>query len=83
MTETNRAPVFVHCQHGSARTGTMCAIYRVAVGGWTKEEAIWEMTEGGFGFHPEWKNLVRYVRHLDIERIRKLGGLAAHSSQPF
>lgn len=38
-------------RHGSDRTGTMCALYRIAVQGWSKEDAIREMTAGGFGFH--------------------------------
>ncbi len=47
----------VHCQRGADRAGTMCVLYCVAVQGWTKEEAIREMTEGGFGFYEIWKNL--------------------------
>jgi protein tyrosine phosphatase (PTP) superfamily phosphohydrolase (DUF442 family) len=60
-------PVFVHCLHGSDRTGMMCALYRVAYERWTKEEAIFEWTEGGFGFHGLFKHLVRYFEKLDIE----------------
>ena len=68
-------PVFVHCQWGADRTGMMCAIYRIACNGWTKDEALAEMTRGGFGFHPEWTNLIEYVRKLDIDRIAKQAGL--------
>ena len=64
-------PVFVHCQHGSDRTGTMIAIYRIAVQGWTKREAIDEMTKGGFGFHPMWKNLIAYVENVDVESLKR------------
>ena len=45
-------PVLVHCQHGSDRTGTMVAIYRIAFESWTKAQATDEMINGGFGFHP-------------------------------
>ena len=76
VADKDRTPVFVHCQHGADRTGTMCAIYRMAVQGWTKEEAIDEMTNGGFGFHKIWQNLVRYVRNLDVEHIKKQAGLS-------
>src|SRR4030042_3868966 len=51
VTDPNRTPILVHCQRGADRTGTMCALYRIAVQGWGKEEAIAEMTEGGFGFY--------------------------------
>jgi protein tyrosine/serine phosphatase len=76
VADTNRAPVFVHCQHGADRTGTMCAIYRVAVCGWTKDEAIQEMTQGDFGFHKTWQKLVQYIRNLDIERLKREAGMA-------
>jgi protein tyrosine phosphatase (PTP) superfamily phosphohydrolase (DUF442 family) len=74
-TDKNRGPVFVHCQHGADRTGTMCAIYRVAVCGWTKQEAIEEMTKGGFGFHPIWTNLPEFIENLDIEAVKKKAGI--------
>lgn len=63
-------PVLVHCRHGSDRTGTMIAIYRVAYQGWTKAEAKDEMIGGGFGFHPLWQNLLRYIDELDIDAIK-------------
>ena len=74
-TDTNRQPVFVHCQHGADRTGLMCAVYRVAVCGWTKAEAIREMTQGGFGHHTIWTNLVKFIQDLDIDAIKKEAGI--------
>jgi protein tyrosine phosphatase (PTP) superfamily phosphohydrolase (DUF442 family) len=78
-TDKSRTPVFVHCQYGADRTGTMCAIYRIAVCGWSKEEAIREMTEGGFGFHKAWQNLVRYIEGLDVEKLKRQAGLNVSS----
>jgi protein tyrosine/serine phosphatase len=78
VTDANSTPVFVHCQHGSDRTGTMCAIYRIAVQGWSKDEAIEEMTKGSFGFHEIWANLVDYIRNLDIEKIKQEAGIPIH-----
>ena len=69
------APVLVHCQHGSDRTGTMLAIYRMAVQGWSKEQAIRELKEGGYGYHTMWFNLPRYLRRLDINRLKREAGL--------
>jgi len=57
-------PMFIHCQHGSDRTGTMCAVYRVKVMAWPKEAAIREMLHGPFGFHRIWNNLPKFVSKL-------------------
>ena len=75
VTDSKRTPVLVHCQHGADRTGTMCAIYRVAVEGWTKDEALREMTAGGFGFHKIWEDLPVWIRDLDIEAVKKEAGI--------
>ena len=74
-TDPARWPVFVHCQHGADRTGTMYAIYRIAIEGWSKEDAIGEMTEGEFGFHSVWYNLITYIQELDIETIKQKAGV--------
>jgi len=74
-TDTNNLPVFVHCQRGADRTGTMCAMYRIVVCGWTKEQALDEMKQGGFGFNPTWQNLVTFVEKSDIARIKRRVGL--------
>jgi protein tyrosine/serine phosphatase len=63
-------PVLVHCRHGSDRTGTMTAVYRIVVEGWTKAQAIDEMIHGDFGFHPVWQNLLRYIEALDVDALR-------------
>jgi protein tyrosine/serine phosphatase len=75
VTDANRTPVFVHCRHGADRTGTMCAIYHIAVQGWSKDQAIEEMTKGDFGFHGIFENLVNYIRGLDIEEIKQQAGI--------
>lgn len=75
VTQPANQPVFVHCQHGSDRTGTMCAVYRMAVQGWSRDEAIREMTEGGYGFHTMWSNLIDYLRRLDVPQIAREAGL--------
>lgn len=64
-------PVLVHCMHGSDRTGTMVAIYRIAYQGWTKAQATDEMINGGYGFHPMWQNLLHYIDELDVHAIKE------------
>jgi tyrosine-protein phosphatase SIW14 len=63
-------PVYVYCNRGADRTGMMCAVYRVVIQGWSKEEAICEMTEGPFDYHPIWKRVVQYVRDMDVDALR-------------
>jgi protein tyrosine/serine phosphatase len=75
VTKPENQPVFVHCQHGADRTGTMCAVYRIVVQKWTIEEAIREMTEGGFNYHEIWSNLPKYLRALDVAKLRREAGL--------
>jgi hypothetical protein len=75
VTDPRRTPVLVHCQHGADRTGTMIAVYRIAVQGWSKAEAIREMTLGGFGYHPIWSLLPIWVQALDIDRIKAQAGI--------
>jgi protein tyrosine/serine phosphatase len=82
VTDPARQPVLVHCQHGADRTGTMCAIYRIAICGWTKEEAIKEMTEGNFGFWEKWQNLVKYIRALDVDDLKRKAEISNEKQPP-
>ncbi len=75
VTDPDRTPVLVHCMHGADRTGVLSAVYRVAVEGWTKDEALRELTEGGFGFHRFWKNLPEWFENLDIDAMKRRAGL--------
>lgn len=71
VTDPQRTPVLVHCQHGADRTGTMVAIYRIVVQGWSREEALREMQYGGFGFHGVWQNLIQWINRVNIESIKR------------
>ena len=83
VTASNRLPIFVHCHHGSDRTGLMVAVYRTVLTGWTKEQAIREMVEGGYGFHPIWTNLVHFIRNLDVNAIREEAGIMDQLPDPL
>ena len=69
-TDPTRQPVFVHCQHGADRTGTMVAIYRIAIEDWSKEDALNEMQNGPFGYHEIWKMLPEFIKELDVEKLK-------------
>lgn len=75
VTDKDKTPVFVHCLHGADRTGMMNAVYRMVVQGWSKEEALKEMKEGGYGYHEIWKNIPRFLEGLDIEKLREKVGI--------
>jgi tyrosine-protein phosphatase SIW14 len=48
-----RTKIFVHCRLGDDRTGMAIATYRMAVQGWSSDQALKEMKEFGFkGIHP-------------------------------
>ena len=82
VTDPDRQPVLFHCQHGADRTGTMCAIYRIAVQGWSPEDAIREMREGGYHFHEIWSNLPKWIESLDIEKIKQKAGMDDEEKEP-
>jgi protein tyrosine phosphatase (PTP) superfamily phosphohydrolase (DUF442 family) len=54
-------PVYVHCQGGRHRTGTMTALYRMTQDHWTADQAYAEMKKykfEGFPAHPVLKSFV-------------------------
>jgi protein tyrosine/serine phosphatase len=63
-------PFLIHCQHGADRTGVMSAMYRIVEQGWSKDEAIREMVDGGYGFRAIWSNIIHYIMNVDIEKIK-------------
>lgn len=65
-----KGPVLMHCKHGSDRTGLMAAMYRVVIQGWSKEDALNEMTLGGFGTSNGFRDSVRYMMKADVDKLR-------------
>jgi tyrosine-protein phosphatase SIW14 len=51
-------PIFMHCLHGSDRTGMLTAMYRIARDNWTADQAYREMVACGFHrlsvYHMKW-----------------------------
>lgn len=66
-----KKPVLVHCWHGSDRTGAVVAMYRIFFQGWSKEDAITEMVEGGYGHHAIYSNIAKYIKAVDVEAMRR------------
>ena len=70
--QASKGPVLVHCWHGSDRTGMVSAMYRLVFQGWTKEAAIDELANGGYGYHAFfYQNIPEFIRKADIPAIRK------------
>jgi protein tyrosine/serine phosphatase len=70
LKKTENGPFLIHCQHGADRTGLMSAMYRILEQGWTPDDALKELVDGGYGYHSMWKNIVRYVRSVDAAKLR-------------
>jgi protein tyrosine/serine phosphatase len=70
-------PYLIHCQHGADRTGLMSAMYRILEQGWSVDDALAELTGGGYGYHAVWKNILRYVRSADVEGLRAAIAMAS------
>ncbi|MBP8792526.1 MAG: dual specificity protein phosphatase family protein [Lutibacter sp.] len=64
-------PVLVHCWHGSDRTGTIIAAYRIVIDNWTKEQAIEEFQQDNLGYHYKmYPNLLVLLKNLDVEKMK-------------
>lgn len=63
-------PILIHCKHGSDRTGLIIAMYRITEENWTRENAIFEMKRGGFGFHDKYQNIPRFIRNCNLEELK-------------
>jgi len=74
--QNRKGPILVHCWHGSDRTGTTIAAYRIIFNNWSKQQALDEMINGGFGYHSSiFPNLPTLIEQLDVAKIRKDLGL--------
>ena len=45
-------------------------MYRILEQGWSPEDALKELTDGGFGYHSMWKNIIEYVKSVDVEKLK-------------
>ena len=70
LRQAENGPFLIHCQHGADRTGLMSAMYRILEQGWSTENALDELREGGYGYHSIWTNILEYVREADVASLR-------------
>ncbi|WP_349631962.1 phosphatase domain-containing protein [Pseudomonas abieticivorans] len=78
-----QGPVLIHCKHGLDRTGLVSAMYRVVIQGWTKQAAIEEMTQGGFGDAKRVKYGIDYINGVNVEDVRSALASGACSTSPL
>ena len=71
VTDKRRTPVFIHCHDGIGRTGVLCAMYRMAVGGWSQDDAITEMKQAGDWEEESLKKALKRMAGMDPEQMRK------------
>jgi tyrosine-protein phosphatase SIW14 len=65
-------PVLVHCWHGSDRTGSVVAAYRIVFQNWTPAAALDELRHGGYGYHEKWfPNIITLFETLDAAALRQ------------
>ena len=81
MAKKKNWPVFVHCLHGSDRTGAAVASYRVVYQGYTVDNAYAEMLEPKYGFNKIWVHIDSFIRNMSSKQIRDWR-LAIQQSKP-
>ena len=65
-------PVMLHCWHGSDRTGSVVAAYRIVFQGWTPADALDELRFGGYGYHEKtFPNIIKLFETLDAAELRR------------
>ncbi|HNQ50996.1 MAG TPA: tyrosine-protein phosphatase [Candidatus Omnitrophota bacterium] len=63
--KTAKRPLFIHCEDGRDRTGTMVALYRVAAEGWTIKQAYTEARKIGYWpYHGDEAPLKAFMHQL-------------------
>ena len=66
-------PIFVHCRQGRDRTGLEIAMYRIAVEGWSRQDAIAELYAHGYN----WALFPGIERHLRTAPLAASRNVAA------
>jgi protein tyrosine phosphatase (PTP) superfamily phosphohydrolase (DUF442 family) len=75
--------ILVHCKHGQNRTGLISAMYRIVYDGWSREEAMAEMLEGGFGTAERMEDAVGYMNRVDVDAVKQAIEAGECSTNPL
>ena len=80
LIDASPGPVFIHCQHGCDRTGTIVACYRMKHDQWTFEKAIAEANHYGLSMFE--RGMKRFIQDFGklVEQTAKKTELS--SSKP-
>jgi len=78
-----KGPVLIHCKHGLDRTGLISAMYRVVIQGWSKQAALDEMRQGGFGDEDRLDNGISYMNDVDVGAMQTALASGACSTSKF
>jgi protein tyrosine phosphatase (PTP) superfamily phosphohydrolase (DUF442 family) len=78
-TDPANGPVYFHCYHGADRTGTMAAAYRIAVQGWSADQAIGELEPHGFNT-PLMQAKLQYIKDFAAKWQGNAAGFLAAGS---
>ncbi len=70
--KNRKGTILIHCWHGSDRTGAVIAMYRIIYQNWTKEEALEELINGGYGHH-NWyyKNISELIQNINVDNFKQ------------
>ncbi len=80
IADASKQPVFIHCHQGADRTGALVALYRILQQGWSREDAITEMVEGGYHYHKVYYQLISWIALYDPNRVRPAVEIPANNS---
>jgi protein-tyrosine phosphatase len=85
LRENPEKRIFVHCEVGADRTGTMVALYRIAAQGWTVHDAVREMK--AYHFHRFWFShledfVEEYPKRLESDAALRDAVAAAQPTMP-
>jgi protein tyrosine/serine phosphatase len=72
LIENAPGPVYVHCEHGCDRTGTVVACYRIEHDGWDAEAALKEANH--YGMSPFERGMRDYVSEFARQATKTMAG---------